>query len=722
MHVIKDNPYRVLGVLSNSGAKAIAANQGKIKAFLKTNRPIVFPNDFVKLLGAVARTEVSVNNAFSAISLPKDKLVAGFFWFMSENSIDEIALNNLRNGDLDKAIEVQRKKKTVASCINLAVMYLLKEEWQKAIYYYAYLLSSKERRDELLSIIADNSNLMTESEVVELFCDEIIRSFPKVDWYEVSRTQSIEFDGKEVAIEDFLKDSNIGRYFSKEAEEKVIKDLDSFLNKSTKASDPEDSLKIANTLKVKSHPLLLKMKLLFGKGNLRYKSYADKVANRILNLCIDYYNSDIEDPDKPRKVLLLTKYALRTAEGVEAKNRAQRNLDVIQAACDALPPAEVKSEFEEIDYLINSYNNQKNRLLLLSCVQGCGIALKKIKEKIGTSNSHYINKSSDVVHFVISVIVDEVNKAQKIYNDAPEYYDAVELTAYQNCLKWAKPIMDSLFLFAKDERCLNRYRENHDTLNSLYSKYCPDRPYNQRTSATPSGASQPTRPRSVYTPPSNSSNSNDNSGCMVFGVIASVVLGIFFIIVLSTSNTSSTPPSLSDYDTVVVDSVATEDYSYSENNNNSYEYETEKSQTDIWLEDYRGNSLNTGSTPYRSLYGGNSKVGHSGLKVIAPTDCDVIVILKNKSGAVVKHAYIRAGGFYSFTIRGGTYQTFFIFGNSWCPEKEAPNGQMGYFLENISISKDDPQYIDDYQELTYTLQSMVGGNFSAQSSNSYEAF
>ena len=109
------------------------------------------------------------------------------------------------------------------------------------------------------------------------------------------------------------------------------------------------------------------------------------------------------------------------------------------------------------------------------------------------------------------------------------------------------------------------------------------------------------------------------------------------------------------------------------------------------------------------------------MKIKAPAICDVLVIVK-RGGSVVKHAYIRANQTYTFTLWEGTYQPFFIYGNSWCPEKEAPNGQLGYFLEDVSISKDYPQEIGDYQELEYTLQAVRNGNFRAASSNANEAF
>ena len=149
--------------------------------------------------------------------------------------------------------------------------------------------------------------------------------------------------------------------------------------------------------------------------------------------------------------------------------------------------------------------------------------------------------------------------------------------------------------------------------------------------------------------------------------------------------------------------------------------EEKPSQEEIWEEKYRGNQLSNGAQPYSSLYGKNQTYGTSEIVVTAPIDGDALVMVKNGNDRVVRHAYIRKAKSYTFHISAGYYQVYFICGEDWCPEKEAPNGQMGFFLSS-STSKDDVQYIDNYQSLTYTLQSMVNGNFIPQNTSSNEAF
>ena len=150
----------------------------------------------------------------------------------------------------------------------------------------------------------------------------------------------------------------------------------------------------------------------------------------------------------------------------------------------------------------------------------------------------------------------------------------------------------------------------------------------------------------------------------------------------------------------------------------------EKTEEERLLDLYRGNSLSNGSQPYSSFYGVNSSNGNSEIIVNAPSIQDVLVIIKrnNSNGSVVRHAYIAKGCSYTFHLPAGTYQPFFYGGDSWCPTKRMHGGVTGGFLHNESFSKDYPQELPDYTELTYSLTATVNGNFSTKSSSESEMF
>ena len=137
---------------------------------------------------------------------------------------------------------------------------------------------------------------------------------------------------------------------------------------------------------------------------------------------------------------------------------------------------------------------------------------------------------------------------------------------------------------------------------------------------------------------------------------------------------------------------------------------------------YIDNSLSTGSTPYLGYYGGNpvcNGYGCSGIKV-RTSNSDVLVTIKSRN-KVVRHAFIKAGSTYTFTVSNGTYQPFFYYGKGWNPEKEMKNGEIkGGFIAKEDFGKDDPQTLQN-QVLTYELILQSDGNFSTRPSNPLEA-
>lgn len=213
-----------------------------------------------------------------------------------------------------------------------------------------------------------------------------------------------------------------------------------------------------------------------------------------------------------------------------------------------------------------------------------------------------------------------------------------------------------------------------------------------------------------------SCNSDSDSGC---GCL--VLLGIYGLIVLIVNTCNGND----EKDTTTPQKQAkTETYYHSQADRDAVEeLEEELSEEDKM---YLDNSLFTGAAPYAEYYGKNYKCPYdqcSGIKVTAPHESDIVVIIKrdNAGGQVISHGYIKAGGTCFFPIPDGTYQTFFYYGEGWNPNKEMSGGVRGGFVRNEIFSKDNPQ--DIYSGiLTYVLQLQRDGNFQTRSSSRGEMF
>ena len=147
----------------------------------------------------------------------------------------------------------------------------------------------------------------------------------------------------------------------------------------------------------------------------------------------------------------------------------------------------------------------------------------------------------------------------------------------------------------------------------------------------------------------------------------------------------------------------------------------------VYLEQYKDNSLRNGAKPYSYCFGSSNSCGGydcSQIYVKTPYNSDVLVTIK-KNDKVYRHAYVKAGSSYTFNFSNGTYQAFFYYGKGWNPNKFMKNTSCGKlkggFVSSEHFDKDNPQNLYN-QILSYELIVQQNGNFSTKPSNKDEAF
>jgi hypothetical protein len=148
---------------------------------------------------------------------------------------------------------------------------------------------------------------------------------------------------------------------------------------------------------------------------------------------------------------------------------------------------------------------------------------------------------------------------------------------------------------------------------------------------------------------------------------------------------------------------------------------------DAFEEQWKYNSLSTGSMPYQSCYGSSNYCSDwscSKIKVITGGIGDVLVLIKNSYEKVVRHAYIKGGNSFIFNVPDGSYQVFFYSGIGWNPNKQMPsstcNSMRGGFVSNEEVTKDNFIYLYS-QIMSYKLILQQEGNFNTLPSSKNEA-
>ena len=396
MNILRNNPYRLLGVYSNSPTKERLANHNRMKAFLKVGKPVSFPLDLPQYLSAIQRTEASVMDAEAQLTLPKDQLLYAQFWFVKATHLDEVAFNHLFAGEIDKSEEIWQKKDTASSLQNRIVCALMREDYRRAVTCAETLYGNPLYSNQFVSaILGTDGNADVASlafRFLDVLCDE------------AGANQLLPF------IDDDAWESHV--------EEKAVKPLvDSIqdaiaIAKKSKGKGAEARLNAGEALRENTRSAFQQLKEFLSATDLQYQMIADKLGLEILQCGIDYYNGS-EEPEAAHKAMSLQKYAQSIVVGQMAKDRCKENVDILQKIIDDLPPLEVYAEDKAIQKILASFVVQPDLMSYsIKLIKECAPYVVAIKEKLGNRHPYYLNISTRIVDNAIANVISEVNEAQ----------------------------------------------------------------------------------------------------------------------------------------------------------------------------------------------------------------------------------------------------------------------------------------------------------------------
>lgn len=537
MNILQNNPYRLLGVYSNSPTKERLANHNRMKAFLKVGKSVFFPLDLPQYLSTINRTEASVADAESKLTLPKDQILYAQFWFIKTTPLDEVAFNHLFAGEIDKAEEIWQKRECASSLQNRIVCALIRNRYDSAIMCAEVLYGNTQYLNQFVSTIIgtggnfDVSNLAFS--FLDILCDEIGAS----------------------KLLPFITNSSWKEHIGEKAVKPLVDSIQEAINiaKKTKGKGSNARLNAGETLRRNTRNAILQLKGFLSTKDLQYQMIVDKLGLEILQCGIDYFN-DSEEPDAAHKAMSLQKYAKSIVVGQMAKDRCKENVDILQGIIDNLPPSEVFMEDRAIHEELRKYCLLPDKIChAVALLNNAKPHIQSIKRKLGVSNAYYLKISTQIVGNALSNVIAEVNKEQSILNvdkDNPNAALAAILgiTHVKSVLEeaWkATRIMDGFDMEADYKS--GRYSENRSILKGLCeqmgvstSTYTPSssssQPTHRNTSSTArpysSASNRATANRQTTSTNYSSSSSSDGPPWGCFIVIAIYII-IFLISICS---------------------------------------------------------------------------------------------------------------------------------------------------------------------------------------------
>ena len=680
MQIIEQNPYRQLGVFANSPTRERVANHNCLKAFLKVGKQVSFPLDLSQHLPANERTAESVADAEAKLTLPKDQLRYGQFWFVKSTPIDNIAFNHLFAGNLDEAIGLWDRRDDASSLQNRTVCYLIKGEYESALICAQKLYA--DFIDQFVSLVlGEGSNVTTDElshDFLDTVCEEVgsgnmlryLEAVPGTEWKE---------------------------YVSKATIAPVIQKIQDAIStaKGRKGKGPAECLAAGKKLMSTTKPLLTQLRKLLPKTDLQYQLIADKLGLEILQCGIDYYNAS-DEPDCATKAMQLQEYALKVVVGKMAKDRCQENVDILKKIIAELPPAEIYNECKAIEKILSDAVKGSNTIyaakLLLNNAKP---HLQAMQNKVGKSNGDYLKLSTLVVNIALSKVIDAVNEAQ---NEGITFQPfGLSYLNLKNTINsaWEVTLMMDDFDMEYEFKT-KRYNPNRRTLQNIKDQITAI-----HTHLVDRGTS--------------STSTSSGSGCMVLISLLFVLIAGFAIISCRNSSQNSTASTQSE--DVEIETTTAGD-GYSEHTNG---YGLPMSDKD--LDDDVGKTytrLETGSRPYAGYYG-KAANGSNYLDFKTSGDDDYVVIIKYYgSDRVADHMYICGGDKARVWLPNSRYSIYFYSGRDWDSEK-IKGDVKGGFAHRESLQKDEPvELYNMYGE--YTLYPVYDGNLQLQGASTDEVF
>ncbi|MDE5421271.1 hypothetical protein L3073_03545 [Ancylomarina sp. DW003] len=720
MNIITQNPFRVLGLTGNATERELQKQLAKIKAFERVGKTVSLDYDF-NIIGQISRGAEDIQEASNKIEQAHKKLIYSLFWFVKNTQFDEIAFNNLKENDTEKAIEIWNKTlreeitaKNYSSYLNLSTLYIALstiaeqidlQKLQAGISLKGNLIHSESLKD-FSKLVTGNGISNDPNEISKKFVDEVIELLKPY----LNKRSGISANDLISFFSSYP--SSIQKYIAAKFTEVPISTIENKIEKTTqkRKNNPRDAEEYGEELYKKTKSDITLLKKLMGSSNVQYQMLANKLANEILQCSIDFFNTLRDEGgeyDPGEAALKVAKYAKAIGTTGQTKSRIKENTEVMQEWVDDKPNRQrqeaiaedlafVTNKLQRFQNLSDSIDNSRN--LIVSCKP----KLNNVKNELGGYDDLYLQISSAVVSNALGMIIEVVNRGQSQLQ-----HDRTKLITLPTTISSAVSVIEKMECFDMVSEVRNRFDTNKRTIKGIKSQLDSitnaSRSYSATSSTNKASASN-----------SNSNSSSGNSGAILFVIIVVVAI---IIALLSNDNSKS----YSDYRTSSNNHSAKPSYSFDKKN-------TEPVYVAPAISKYKGNKLKNGSSPYNAFFGAGvyNKKHHNWMTFKNGYQTDAIVCLVNYySGKTIRNEYIQAGTTFKMTnLPNGTYYMKVFSGKDWNPTKVLANGKIkGGFDTNESFyqsknSSDLLQLNDNgYQYSTgeITLYKVSSGNMQTQS-------
>lgn len=507
MKFIINNPYRIIGVLANVTEKELLKQKNKFLAYSKANKEIKSELDFTGF-PEIKRDANTISKAFSQIELQEDRLFYSLFWFVNELPIDNIAIEHMKMGDLDKAYDVWSKavldrdvtERNISAFNNFSTLLFIRGNDKQALLYKTNMIESPFFNGFVSRLVNDKFTMSSQK-----FSERFFR-----DYF------SISGEIKEKYITKYLlsvlsNDSQVKKLLLQKSSQEKIIEIERLLDRMEELQNIDhhqsfflETRKYINNFSDK----IGELKRLLGSNDLQVAMLQDNFAEKLrqsVNVFFNRGDGDSltkEDVENCRVFMAVAKeYATKNGrtihiieEELENYEEEVRGFEIKKSMVSIVHLAEKIKEF-------NSRNQSIDSALLF--VKDCHDYLSNIKQRLGKDNELYLKMSSAIVNNCLNISIDEVNNAQSRVNKG------ISFQVLKGKIINSMSLLSYLRNFDMDGETKKRLNVNYDSIVKL----------NHDITQILSRASNSSSANN------SSSSSSDNEGCAsIMGWIITVLI------------------------------------------------------------------------------------------------------------------------------------------------------------------------------------------------------
>lgn len=552
MQSLRENPFRLLGLLSSSSSREIDSRSKKLRQYLEAGvEPNVTPDYYCPTLGRkpMRRLPESIEQVRGMLTLDQDKLLYALLWFVQMNEVtDPVALEALAQGNLAEAERIWRQQVYTAD----GSLRTITDRNSSAYHNLSvYLLCSAQRGDivtgvklglmaleqgSVLSFLQEKLGIpsMSLQDVELLYLNRLISDIQKRPRGGLPQLMDL------LGHQEYTAKNTLMVSYALEA----VKTLEETIERSVHQSKTVAGAGLAEGEKLlrEGGEMLQQIAVSLPKNDPKYERASNALAKGVKS-CGEEYFEDCSEQDDFASQRLLELYRKTQAFAcsdfvhTELCKKIEKFEEWIREAPLRKAEAKVKEEVDRLSEL-------SDRMLRFDpdtiprvekYVAASEVLLLRIKRVLGDDNLVYRKYSTLVAMVAIKSLVAIVNEAQANLIQSFESYGAGTLKTtraadqLKEVLRSAWKLTLQLEGFGLDRDYRNgAFKKNKEVLKDL-CKECliPTTSASGRRSTPSSSLSDNSSRPSVSYSASTSSRSNDTNWGQVIGIIiATIVLAM----------------------------------------------------------------------------------------------------------------------------------------------------------------------------------------------------